>query len=73
MIRTGEKPNSGTKKLLCDLLNSTTFVDHKKNRSIKTCILGVFEHKFFPGVGGGNLNELFFKNFKCSGGCRRGC
>ena len=34
---------------------------------------GVFDHKFFQGVGGWNLNELFFKNFKCSGGCRRVC
>ena len=73
MIRTSEKPNSGTKKLLCDLLNSTTFVDHKKKRSIKTCILvGCLNTNFFPGVGGGNLNELIFKILNARGELPRG-
>ena len=33
---------------------------------------GVFEHKFFPGVGGGNLNELIFKILNARGELPRG-
>ena len=33
---------------------------------------GVFEHKFFTGVGGGNLNELIFKILNARGELPRG-
>ena len=33
---------------------------------------GVFEHKFFPGVGDGNLNELIFKILNARGELPRG-
>ena len=40
------------------------------NKDLYTC--GVFEHKFFPGVGGGNLNELIFKILNARGELPKG-
>ena len=48
-----EKANSGTKKYSVMLLNSTTFVDHKKNLSINTCIWVGCLNAIFARRGGG--------------------
>ena len=64
MMLAVEKANSGTKKYSVMLLNSTTFVDHKKNLSINTCIwVGCLNAIFARRGGGGgwDLNELIFK------------
>lgn len=60
---TDEKPNSGTKTWYVTLFNSTTFVDHARNRSVKILPERSLHERSF-GRGGGVeawTNQLKFK------------